>query len=89
METYTTRLEKSGRILIPAVLRRELSLSPGSQVLITVEPTGALQITSRSHILAKVRQEIRKYIPAGQDLADELIRDRQTDLERDDQEVSR
>ena len=84
-----TRLEKSGRILIPAALRRELALSPGSQVLIKIESTGALQITSRAQILAKVRQEIRKYIPAGQDLANELIRDRQTDIEHEEQEASR
>jgi AbrB family looped-hinge helix DNA binding protein len=89
METYTTRLEKSGRILIPAVVRRHLGLSEGSQVLVKVEESGALQVTSRSQALAKVRQEIRKYIPAGQDLAEELIRDRRAEAEREDQEASR
>jgi len=89
METYTTRLEKSGRILIPAAMRRRLGLSEGSQVLVKVEESGTLRVTSRSQALAKVRQEIRKYIPAGQDLAQELIRDRQAEAEREDQETSR
>ena len=88
METYTTRLEKSGRILIPAAVRRHLGLSEGSQVLVKVEESGALQVTSRSQVLAKVRQEIRKYIPAGRDLAEELIRDRRAEVEREDQEAS-
>jgi len=39
--------------------------------------------------LAKARQEIRKYIPAGQDLAEELIRDRRAEVEREDKEDSR
>jgi AbrB family looped-hinge helix DNA binding protein len=88
METYTTRLEKSGRILIPVAVRRHLGLSEGSQVLVKVEESGALQVTSRSQALAKVREEIRKYIPPGQDLAGELIRDRRAEVEREDQEAS-
>jgi AbrB family looped-hinge helix DNA binding protein len=89
METYTTRLEKSGRILIPAAVRRQLGLSEGSQVLVKVEEAGALQVTSRSQALAKVREEIRKYIPAGEDLAGELIRDRRAEVEREDEEARR
>jgi AbrB family looped-hinge helix DNA binding protein len=89
METYTTRLEKSGRILIPAAVRRHLGLSEGSQVLVKVEDSGALQVTTRSQVLAKVRQEIRKYIPAGRDLAEELIRDRRAEVERENEEASR
>jgi AbrB family looped-hinge helix DNA binding protein len=88
METYTTRLEKSGRILIPVAVRRHLGLSEGSQVLVKVEESGALQVTSRSQALAKVRDEIRKYIPAGQDLAGELIRDRRAEVQREDEEAS-
>jgi len=79
METYTARLERSGRILIPAAVRRQLGLSEGSHVIVKVEDSGTLQVTSRSQALAKVRQEIRKYIPAGQDLAEELIRDRRAE----------
>jgi AbrB family looped-hinge helix DNA binding protein len=89
MGTYTTRLEKSGRILIPAAVRRRLGLSEGSQVLVKVEDSGTLEIASRSQALAKARDEIRKYIPAGRDLADELIRDRRAEAERDDPEDSR
>jgi AbrB family looped-hinge helix DNA binding protein len=89
METYTTRLEKSGRILIPAAVRRHLGLSEGSQVLVKVEESGTLQVTSRSQALARVRQEIRKYIPAGEDLAEELIRDRRAEIDREDEQALR
>ena len=89
METYTTRLEKSGRILIPAPVRRSLGLSEGSAVLVKVEESGALQIRSRAQVLAKVRKEMRKYIPAGGDLAEELIRDRRAEAEREDKKGPR
>ena len=88
METYTTRLERSGRILIPVAVRRQLGLSEGSQVLVKVEDSGALQVISRSQALAKVRREIREYIPAGQDLAAELIRDRRAEVEREERQVT-
>ena len=89
METYSARLERSGRILIPAAVRRRLGISEGSQVLVKVEESGALQVTSRSQALVKARQEIRKYIPAVQDLAEELIRDRRAEVEHDDEKASR
>jgi AbrB family looped-hinge helix DNA binding protein len=89
METYTTRLEKSGRILIPAPIRRHLGLSEGSQVIVTVEDSGTLQVTSRSQALAKVRDEVRSFIPAGRNLADELIRDRRAEAAREDEKAPR
>jgi len=75
--------------LIPASVRRQLGLSAGSQVLVKVEESGTLQVTSRAQALARVREEIRKYIPAGQDLAGELIRDRRAETERENEEDPR
>ena len=89
METYATRLEKSGRILIPATVRRRLGLSEGSQVIVKVEPSGAIEITSRSQALAKAREEIRKYIPDGRGLVDELIQDRRKEAEQEELPASR
>lgn len=81
---YKAHLEKSGRILIPVAVRRRLGLSEGSQVIVKVEESGALQITSRSQALAGLRERIRKYIPAGRDLVEELIQDRRAEAERED-----
>ena len=74
--------------MIPVAVRRQLGLSEGSQVLVKVEDSGALQVTSRSQALTRIRREIRKYIPAGQDLAEELIRDRRAEVAREDRESS-
>jgi AbrB family looped-hinge helix DNA binding protein len=79
MQSYTTRLDRDGRILLSAAVRRQLGISAGSTVIVTVEESGALRITSRHRALAQAREEIRKYIPAGRDLAAELIRDRRAE----------
>jgi AbrB family looped-hinge helix DNA binding protein len=88
METYLTRVEKSGRILIPAAVRRRLGLSEGSQVVVKVEETGELGLVSRARAraaaLAEGRAQIRKFIPAGEDLAAKLICDRRAEVERED-----
>jgi AbrB family looped-hinge helix DNA binding protein len=75
--------------LVPASIRRRLGLSEGSQVVVKVEPSGAIEITSRSQALTKVRAEIRQYIPASHDLAAELIRDRRAEVEAEDSEAPR
>jgi AbrB family looped-hinge helix DNA binding protein len=87
-DTYAARLEKSGRILIPAAVRHKLGLSEGSQVLVKVSESGALEVTSRAQVLAQVRAEIRKYIPAGEDLAAELIKDRRAEAKREDRQAA-
>ena len=74
MDSYTTR---------------PIGLSEGSAVIVKVDEPGALRVTSRSQVLAKVRREIRKYIPAGRDLIEELIRDRRADAQQEDERAQR
>ena len=83
METYTSRLEKSGRILIPAAVRHRLGLREGSEVIVRVEESGQLQVTSRAQALARVQSELGKYVGPDRALADELIAERRAEAERE------
>ncbi len=84
MEPHPTRMEKSGRILVPVEVRRQLGLSEGATVIVKIDETsGALEIKSRLQVLDKVRKRLRQYIPAGSDLAGELIREREVEVERE------
>jgi AbrB family looped-hinge helix DNA binding protein len=90
VETYSARLEKSGRILIPAAVRRTLGLAEGSMVVVKVESSGEIGIISRSQALAKAREDLRKHIPPGRDLVEELIQDRRREAaEMDNVEAAR
>jgi antitoxin PrlF len=81
--TYTSRIEKSGRILIPAVIRHKLGLREGSEVIVRVEDSGQIQVTSRAQALARAQDELRKYIQPERSLADELIAERRAEAERE------
>jgi AbrB family looped-hinge helix DNA binding protein len=84
MERFAAKVEKSGRILIPAPVRRQLGLKEGeSEVLVEVDQTG-LKVSTRRQIIERSREMLRKYIPEGTDLAAELIEDRRREAQRED-----
>ena len=83
METVSVRLEKSGRILIPAAIRRELSLKEGSELLLRLSDAG-LQIRTRGQALDRVRARLRKYVPEGRVLSQELLDERREEAARED-----
>lgn len=83
MQTFTAQMEKSGRILIPAPVRRTLRLNEGAHVLVKVDDTGALQVESRLQAVARVQGKLRKYIPEGRLVSEELIADRRAEVVRE------
>ena len=85
METISVKIEKSGRILIPAVVRRRLHLKEGTEMILRVDDTG-IQLGTREQALARVREELRRYIPEGACLSEELIQERRAEAERENQD---
>ena len=83
MQTFTAQMEKSGRILIPALVRRKLRLNEGAQVIVKVVEAGALQVESRLQAVVRVQSKLRKYIPEGRLLSEELIADRRIEAARE------
>ena len=85
METLSVRVEKSGRILIPAAIRRQLNLKEGTEVILRVDETG-IRIDTREQALARIRKRLRRYIPEGSCLSEELIQERRAEAERENQD---
>lgn len=52
-------------------------------MIVRVEESGRLQVTSRAQALARVQSELRKYIRRDRALADELIAERRAEAERE------
>lgn len=69
------RVNENGRVVIPASFRKALGISPGDEVLLRLEDD-ELRITTQKKRLERARKLVRKYIPAGRSLADELIAER-------------
>lgn len=82
MNAERGRLVSGGRLQIPARLRRELQLKDGDAVLMeTVD--GELRVRAYRDVLADVRARLRKYVPEGVSLAEELIADRRAEAARE------
>src|SRR5674476_727105 len=79
METISVKVEKSGRILIPAAVRRRFDLKEGTEVILRVDEDG-IQMGTREQALARIRKELRRYIPEGSCLSEELIQERRSSL---------
>ena len=82
LDTVSVRVEESGRILIPAAIRRRLNLQPGSYLLLRVDASG-LGMSTREQALARVQARLRKYVPAGRNLSGELLAERREEALRE------
>jgi len=82
MGMYAVKLEKSGRIWIPAEIRRRLGLNPGEDVLISVEDKMVAIAGNRAAVVRKIQEELRAYAP-GRVLSEELIAARRAEAARE------
>ena len=64
-----------GRIVLPAEFRKALGLKPGDEVLLVLDDEGVRLLTPKQ-ALEQAQALVRKYVPDGKSLADELIAER-------------
>ena len=83
MPTYKTKIERNGRLLLPAAVRRQLGIQPGDEVLLQVED-GAVRITTTEAAVRQMQHDFRAKIPDGVSVVDELIAWRREQAARDD-----
>ena len=75
MTAVTVRLDRRGRITIPAALRQALSLHPGTAVVLTPDDS-TLRVVSRAERICRAQERVRRYVPASRSLSRELISER-------------
>jgi len=68
-------LNENGRIVIPAAMRKALKVKPGDELLLHMED-GDLHVTTHMQRIRKAQELVRRYVPEGVSLADELIAER-------------
>lgn len=76
------RINENGRVVIPANFRRDLGIRPGDTVVLRIEDN-ELRITTLQQRLAKSREWMRKHVPAGTSLSDDLIAERREAARRE------
>jgi AbrB family looped-hinge helix DNA binding protein len=70
-----TRLSEKGRLVIPAAIRAALGLDVGGVLEMRVVD-GELRISTMRSRLRRAQESVRKYIPEGVSLSDELPAER-------------
>ncbi|MGA2205748.1 MAG: AbrB/MazE/SpoVT family DNA-binding domain-containing protein [Terracidiphilus sp.] len=70
-----TRMSEKGRVVIPAQIRKALGMDPGGTLDLRVED-GELRISTMRSRLRRAQERVRKYVPAGVSLSEELSAER-------------
>lgn len=74
-----------GRIVIPAPYREALAIDEGDELVIRLSGD-ELRVTSREHDLRQAQELVRKYVPEGVDLVEDLIRARRAEAEEENKD---
>ncbi len=73
----TAVISEGGRLVIPSDMRKAMGIEPGNEVVLFLDENGELRVMTRKRAIEWAQEALRKYVPAGVSLVDELIKDRE------------
>jgi bifunctional DNA-binding transcriptional regulator/antitoxin component of YhaV-PrlF toxin-antitoxin module len=82
MEQFTVAVDGSGRILLPAKVRKQLKLKKGSELIARLEKQ-QLVLNTRAEALRRAQEFFSKLRPKGTLWSEELIRERREEARRE------
>jgi bifunctional DNA-binding transcriptional regulator/antitoxin component of YhaV-PrlF toxin-antitoxin module len=83
MDKLTLHIDKQGRVMLPSWWRKKEGVNPPTELCVAVTEEGALIVETREQGLRRARDLLRKYIPEGVNLSDELIAERRAEAARE------
>ncbi|HVA65200.1 MAG TPA: AbrB/MazE/SpoVT family DNA-binding domain-containing protein [Terriglobales bacterium] len=82
-ERHTAQVDATGRLLIPAALRRQCGLAPGTAVTLVAGGEGELVVQSRQAAVREAQAYFQRLRRPGQRWSDELIAERRREARRE------
>ena len=67
--------------MLPSWWRKKEGIGPSSELCVALNEAGSLVIETREQGLRRARALVRKYVPEGARLSDELIAERRAEAE--------
>lgn len=80
MATNTTRIDRHGRIVIPAECRRALGLNEGDELTVQIDD-GALRVIPRPEAIRRAQALVTKRTKGKRSLVQELADERRAEAE--------
>jgi bifunctional DNA-binding transcriptional regulator/antitoxin component of YhaV-PrlF toxin-antitoxin module len=81
---FSVEVKEAGRVLLPAAVRVALGVNEG-QVLQGVVKDGELRLMTRDTAIDRAQAMVRRHVPPGVSLVDQLIAERRAENARDSQ----
>lgn len=72
---YMIPLQENGRMILPSDLRQTLGLKKGDKVILDTHDD-RIELTTPRRERKRAQEMFRKFVPPGQDLADQIIAER-------------
>ncbi|NMG06188.1 AbrB/MazE/SpoVT family DNA-binding domain-containing protein [Brasilonema sp. UFV-L1] len=75
MKAIKTKISEGGRVVIPSEYRKQLGLEVGDEVMIQLVD-GEMRIFTLEQALKRAQEIVRRYVPQGRLLSNELLEER-------------
>ncbi|MBW8876666.1 MAG: AbrB/MazE/SpoVT family DNA-binding domain-containing protein [Acidobacteria bacterium] len=82
MTRILTKLGEGGRLVIPAEYRKALGVETGDDLVLVLEEND-IRVLTPQEAIRRAQALVRKYVPEGRRLSDELIADRRREARRE------
>ena len=86
MTAIKVKVGPKGRVVVPAQIRRELGIEEGTELMARIEGDGIV-LEPRDAAIRRLQALVRKAVPAGVSLVDELIAERRDEVRREEAEL--
>ncbi|QEE43601.1 AbrB/MazE/SpoVT family DNA-binding domain-containing protein (plasmid) [Rhizobium sp. WL3] len=83
---YIIPLQENGRMILPSDLRQALRLKKGDKVIIETQGN-RIELTTPQRERRRAQEMFRRFVPAGQQLVDEVIDERRQEAMREEEEA--
>ena len=77
------KINKQGRLVIPAECRTAAGLQPGEELLLEVIGEGELRLRTKRQAIKEAQAIVAGRVPKGRDLVAELIAERRAEARRE------
>lgn len=82
-EAFTLEVKENGRVFLPVAFRQSMGIEPGERLIACVREKGKAELVTAGHAVASARGMFAHLVSDGVSLAEELVRERHEEAERE------